>query len=466
MNKKVLVLAITALLMVGCAQRGTSSVTSESSSGSGSSSESSSEGQSSSGESSSGGESSSEDSSSESSSSEEEPQEETPTDLGVMTIAQANAWLEEHKGEIPRHANDSRNGVDKTRMITVRGYAIGKFDTVKTMKKYGLDNNKPGRVILGDVNGYIVVESDVTKGGSNLYDKLDDKYVNKDTSKYEVTGYPSITMGQVHLQIPSNKNFYTLNQNLDITKNISSYIDETIELSEFFNEVKDTQYNCSGHGYDKVYCINSLTCYHYNSKDNFYYFTDGERIVKVMDQNLTASIGYKYNVIGMATTKNYAPAIQAISLEPVTGEGAAVDTSKAITRGSVDLLKIKTSQDETSTRFDNFVLSFGGIYKAEVHFNVATENSNYYVGFSDAVLNSGKEITGKDNAGTAGLVFVDNNRFWNVTKTEINTYNGYKDLIGKNETGMVYYIPVQVTYSSNKPIYKVFLLPETIPAVV
>ncbi len=467
MNKKILVLAVAALLMVGCAQRGTSSITSESSSGSGSSSESSSEGQSSSGESSSGGESSSEDSSSESSSSEEEPPEESPTDLGVMTIAQAKSWLEANEDSIS--VNSFGNGVDKSKTITIKGYVIGKFDTKKTTKNFGLDVTYCGRVVLGDANSYIAVQSVNGSDGTCLYGKVQTDFVNQSTSKYEVTGYPAVALGHLELQVPSNKTYFTWDENMELTKDISSYIDETVELSQFFNKVKDTQYNCAGHGYDKIYKINGLTCYSFDASSNVYTFTDGARLVKVLKRNISATVGSKYNVIGLATTENYGPALQAISFESIEGAGAELDLSGAITQGSAALVANKTSKEDTTQRFDNYVTSFGNIYKAEVYINAETHSSKLYYGFSDANLGT-SFINGADLACSKGFVYFDNKNLWNTTESKANNFFPFTTNAKTDTKVTVYYVPWSIneykTYNKvSYPLYKVMLLSAVVPAV-
>ena len=465
MNKKLLLLAATALLMVGCVSRGgnsslTPSSDSQSSSDSGSST--SSESGSSGGESSSsGGQSSSESSSSSSSSSEEE--EDPPTDLGVMSISQAKAFL----AELDTHmtGNAYGNWVDKTKTITIKGYAVGKFNLVKTTKNYGLDVNLPGRVVLGDADSYIACQTAVTNQGTSLYGKLDD-HVNEDTSRYEVTGYPAKCLGKYEIQVPLSS--FTWNSSLDITKNIDNYVDETTDLLDFYTDIKTTQYNCAGHGYDKVYKIESLTCYDYDASSKVFLFTDGEHIVKVLKENCSASVGGVYDVIGLGTTLNYAPAIRAIKITSKAGEPAVNDLTKATDITATNLVKNKTSQDDTNQRFEDYTFSYSKIYKSTVYLGVETHSSKLYVGFTDTFLDS--TIEGVEKACSMGFVFIKNDNFWNTTEEELALYNGYyADYIQESNTATVYYVINGLEYKtySNKtyPYYKVTLLHETIPEV-
>ena len=62
----------------------------------------------------------------------------------------------------------------------------------------------------------------------------------------------------------------------------------------------------------------------------------------------------------------------------------------------------------------------------------------------------------------ADLAFSKNPKF----AEDIEKYNGYyEDYVYENVTTTVYYIPSIIRYVSKKPIWKVFLLPETIPEV-
>lgn len=462
MKKTFLPLLAISLLLTGCKLFPSSGSSSNSSSATSSISGSSGSNSSSAGSSSSG----------QSSSSSEETSEEDVGDvtkLGLMSITDAKAWLEAHKSEIP--VNTQGNGVDKTRMITIRGNVVGRFDTVKTKKDFGLDQNKPGRVVLGDENAYMVCESDTSSKVTCLYDKIGADYVNEDTSKYEVTGYPAICMGKLELMIPSSKDYYEWNDKLTVGKDVSKYIDETIELSAFFNKVKDTKYNCAGHGYDKVYKVTGLTCYYLDASSGIYLFTDGTRLLKVLKENLTATVGQKYDVVGIATTKDYAPAIRAMAITAATGEAATLDYSGAISQTTAQLLANKTSKDDTNTRFDNFVTSFGNIYKSEVYICAETDSGKLNFGFSDDYKGNAF-IEGKELACSKSIAFIDNKNFWNTDEVSAAKYNGYyKDYLSENVKTTIYYIPWQIseykTYNKKSyPLYKVFLLPETIPPVV
>ena len=401
--------------------------------------------------------SSSSSSSSQTTSSSSSSSEDGVVDLGLKTIKEVKDYIADH----PITVNDAGLGVDYSTKVTIRAYALSRFDLVKTTSSFGLNVSYPAKVMMGDATSYIACASNKSDG-STLFGKVDD-YAGQSTSRYEVTGYLSMYLGQPEICVPDRS--FTWDQNMDITKNEEAYVEKDITISEFFTLVKDVKYNCAGHGYGGYYKLKNVTCYHYDASSNFYYFTDGAQIVKVIKDTLTCSVGYVYDIIGSLSTANYMPALRGIKATAVSGAKADIDLSVAETLSATNLLKIKTSQDDTSARFDNFILSYGKIYKATVFIGAVVENYKYYVMFSDTYQGDGAK-TSKTTSGVNGCIFIDNKNFWNVDENELSRYNGYYDeYLFENKTVDIYYIPCSISYSEKKPIWKVFLLPETIPEV-
>ncbi len=460
MNKKLIFSLIISFALVGCSTSNSFSNSLLSSNGTSLSSEESGDSSTnqssttSSGGNSSSGNSSNGNSSSSSSSSEQGDQ--------IMTIAEARSYI----STLSIPVNSYGNGVDETHPITIKGYALTAFDLVKTKKDFGLNVSYPAKVIIGDATGYIGCASKGGTSGTTLFGKVGD-HAGEDTSRYVITGYPSMYLGHPEISVPDNS--FTWDQNLDVDKDISKYYDAPITVEQYFNLAKDVQYNCAGHGYGDIVTINSLTCYHYDSGSKVYYFTSGESIVKVVKEKLTASIGLVYNVTGIITTKDYAPALRGISLTKVEETPATNNLSSAISRTATELRNIKTSKDDTNQRFDNYILSYKNIYKANVYIGAETDSGKLNFFFSDTYQGA-NYIEGKNPALAKGVVFIDNDYFWNVTDSAAQSHNGYyADYLSENLTTTIYYIPVQLTYvtynSTVYPFYKVLLLPETIPAM-
>ena len=381
--------------------------------------------------------------------------------LGLKTIKEVREIIKNKTIEV----NDHDIGVNYNYSVTIRGFAVDIFDLVKTKKEFGLNVSYPAKVIMADATGYIACASN-NGNGATLYCKVNG-YEGKDTSRYEVTGYISIYLGQPELCVPDNS--FTFNSSLGVTKDYPSYVKEEITVQKYLEYAQGVRYNCAGHGYDAIYKINDLTCYSYHSSGQnsaYYYFTDGVRMVKVIKGQFTCSIGSVYSIIGILTTKNYSPAIRGLAVYSSSAPKSEIDATNLQTKSTTDLRKIYGDQDDTDARFDNLVTTFGTIYKVDAYVNAVTENGKYYFVFSDKYLGT-NYTKGKDDAGVDGCIFIKNSNYWNVTADAASKYNHlYNAGYYQSETkATLYYIPDQLRYSSKKPIWEVFLLNECLPPI-
>ncbi len=468
MKKIVLPLIISALMMSSCSlfDRYRNSSSSNSSSNNGSSGASS-EVTSSSGNNSSSHTSSSENSS-QSSSGSSEPDDPVPPagdgveEVVVSSIAEAKAWILAHQPSL----NVSDCGVDLTHKITIKGYALNKFSLEKTTSKYGLDISGCGKVVMGDATGYLVCASANSSSGTCLYGKVG-SYAGKDTSRYTVTGYPSIYLGHPELSVPNSS--FTFNSSLDVSKDINSYITDTITINEFYSLVKDINYNCAGHGYGDYYKLAGLTCLGTDCEDDYAVMTDGSKVMKViLDNGINMSKGEVVDIVGYLSTKKHQPALRLLEKRTSESPASTYDYEHYATEMSAaSLWSHKTSQDDVAKtyRYDDYISLFGDVYTAEVYLDKVVENSKYYVTFNDNYQSS--QLTGKDDSGIKGNIFVENDNFWNCTQSELDIFNGYGKAgkIHANERVRVYYVLTQTRYKSNKPIWNVLLVPDSIPAV-
>lgn len=467
MKKIVLPLLVSALILSGCSLfnrfRSSSGNSSVNSASSGNNSEVSSSTNSSSAGSSSTG------SSSNPSGGSSEPDDPVPPagdgveEIAVSSIAEAKAWILAHQPSL----NVSDCGVDLTHKITIKGYALNKFDLQKTTSKYGLDVSGCGKVVMGDATGYLVCASANSSSGTCLYGKVG-SYAGKDTSRYTVTGYPSIYLGHPELSVPNSS--FTFNSTLDVSKDINSYITDTITINEFYSLVKDINYNCAGHGYGDYYKLAGLTCLGTDCEDDYAVMTDGSKVMKViLDNGIKMSKGEVVDIVGYLSTKKHQPAFRLLQKTNSASPASVYDYEHNATEMSAtSLWSHKTSQDDVdkSYRYDDYILLFGDVYKADVYLSTAVENSKYYVIFSDTYQVSAP-LTGKDDTGIKGHIFMENDNFWNCTESELATYNGYGKAgkIYADEKVTVYYTLTQTTYKSKKPVWHVLLIPDSIPAV-
>lgn len=465
MKKSVLILLASSLLLTGCfasqskSKRSKSSSTTETSKPtSGTSGSSKSSGGSTSSTSSSSGGSSTSSSSSSTSSSQPDPE---VIDLGKQKISYIREYIASHPIDIP---SGKIGAVNYKVKVTFEGGVIERTDLVKTKASFGCDVPERARVFLADETGYIGVASNV--GDGTLYKKVAD-YVGDADSKYTITGYISTYLGHPEV-LPIT---YELDKTLPVTYNPSTLADAQLAISNFWNTTKDITYNCAGHGYGSFYKIPSATCYYSESdgqRTDIYYFTDGEHLLKAIAHNrVSIVVGKVYNLYGIASILNYSSSLLIVGADLLSSEIAAeIDLTAAQNEPINTLRTVKASQDDTNTRYPNYTLFWGGLYKTTGYLTSCIEDGKYYIGIRDEYYSGSSEIQGKLNAQTTyKMALIDNDNFWNETWEQIEGYNPYADYINVNTPVEVYYIPQQLDYQSGNTAWKIFLLPSTFPMV-
>lgn len=374
-------------------------------------------------------------------------------DLGEMSIKDAKDYIEEHRDEFD--LNESYIGVDYNHTITIKGFALAKNNLVKSTKKYGLNVSYPGKTMMGDNTNYIACASPTGQG--SLYYKVSD-YFGLETSRYTVTGYPSIYLGQPELMVTS----FTFNEHLDVTKDISTYYSGHKNIDEFYALFNDLKYNCAGHGYGTMMRMENVTCYYYVSEGSakcVSYFTDGIKQFKVISRH-KPSLNGVYNLVGYMTIENYAPALTVIDMS-VDSDGtvSSISEESCETMTSANLVNIKYDQDDNNKRFDAFTQAFKGLYKASIYMNLAAKDNKGYVCYKDTYY-SGYGFS-QEVAVNQGMVFIANNNFWNADGDDLNNNPYYEEYIkdNPNKDVVIYFSLQQMTYKSEKPLWKVNLIP-------
>lgn len=360
------------------------------------------------------------------------------------TIAEIKALIAETSFDL----NSAKIGIDQERMFTVEGLAIQKFTLTKAVKKYGYNVSDPNKVVLADSTGYLVVAS------NDFYTKVQD-YANNPDSKYSVTGYLSLYMNMPELYVPSKDNI-VFDKTLSVNVDYESLPVKTESLSSFYEDYKNTPYNCAGHGYGDMIKMEGLTCFSTDASSKTAYLTDGSHFLKVIYDKEGLSKGFVYDVIGTISFKNYTAALRLVKATPVNATSASIDTSAA-TEMSIDSLRThKTSQDDTDRRYEDYTVFFGGFYYADVYFGAAVENSKYYVGVADTARPT--DVTGKVNAMNNGMALIANDEYWNRTESQLALYCPNNEDIQQTTPVRVYYVPDLMTYSSGKTNYKIELI--------
>ena len=384
-----------------------------------------------------------------------------PIDLGTKTIKEVKDYISEH----PITTNTHQCGVDEYTTVTIKGFALAKISLIKTAKAFGLDVSEPSKIILGDSTDAIGCATKT--GDGTLFDKVN-SYQMKDTSRYTISGYLSVYLGQPEIVVTS----FMWNEKLDVTLDVDKISKDNISITEFYEKAAAVNYNCAGHGYGEVYTIKGLTCYYDESAGqgkDWYNFTDGTQNIRINAYNLgSVSVGSTYDVTGIISLQNLSPIIVAFKIAKSSAE--AVDLNEfyksAKTQSITDLLKIKGSQDDTDTRYPAVVNSYSQISKATGYMCIVEENGKLYVGFSDKYLGE-NFITGKDNAkANYGVTLIKNDGFWNTTEEKLALFNVYYDVMCEEVPVTIYYVNRQLGYKQNKPMWEILLIPQSIPVPV
>lgn len=380
------------------------------------------------------------------------------TDLGKQKISYIVKYINDHPITVP---SGKKGAVDEKTIVTFDGLALEHINLIKTKAKFGLDVSYPNKIIFGDDTGYIGVASNDSPG--DLYPKVKD-HVGKETSKYTITGYLSVYLDHPEIVVTSFK----LDSSLSVTCDPKTISTGNSTFQEFFENARDVNYNCAGHGYGEVYTFNHVTSYHWyssSSSTKIAYITDGEKLIKTIGHNRpNITEGKVFNIVGIISMLNYAPALYVLSVEELFNESpVSIDADAIATNETIDQLRtVKASQDDTERRYPDYTMFWSGIYKTTGYLTTCEEGgTNYYIGIRDTYYDSGTYINGKINAMTTyKMALIDNDYFWNTTPKQFE-FNPYCAYIDENESVTVYYIPQQLDYSDGKTCWKIFLLPST-----
>ncbi len=379
-----------------------------------------------------------------------------PTHLGNKTIEEVKALCETYVTE----TNVADIGVDMTRTVTITSLAIERFSLVKTKSAFGLDVSAPGKVIMADSTGYIACASSTGQG--SLFYKVDD-HAGESTSKYTVTGYLSIYLGQPEIYVPGNT--YTFNSSLNVSYDPFTIAKDEIDINEFYAKARDNNYNCAGHGYEGIYTVTGVKCL--EKSGDVYLFTDGEKVMKVVKDRVSFSIGSTYDIVGMISLQNYSPALRALKVRASSEVVGDINTSKSVNTTITDFKKKKASQEDTFDRFDSFIMDYSSIYKSTVYVSYYTVAGKYYVTLADTDYSS--ETTVIQSRTTAqnekGMADIENSSCWNVYWDQLEQYCVLTDYVDYPIAVELYYTAWQLDYLSSKPAWKVYVIESLIPIV-
>ena len=377
-------------------------------------------------------------------------------DLGKQKISFIKNYIAEHPIDVP---SGMRGAVDYTTKVTFDGLALQSIDLGKETSKYGLNFSSKYKVIFGDETGYIGAAS------STLYNKVGD-YDGDPDSKYTITGYLSIYMGNPEIFVSE----YTYNKSLSVTFDAKASSKSEMSFSDFFETTKDMEYNCAGHGYGEMYTFSNVTSYLWvsdNTHQKFAWITDGSAIIKTIAHNRpNISKDSVFNIVGLLSMKDYAPALWVIDVEKVeSATPKTLDVSLANELSITNLKKNKASQEDTDARFPDYTMSWSKLYKTTGYLTTVEEGGKYYIGMRDEYYSGSEYINGKNNArANYGIALIYNEKFWNINYEYILT-GPYGDLVDADESVEVFYILQRLEYTDGKTCWNILLLPSTFPTV-
>lgn len=383
--------------------------------------------------------------------------------IKVSTIKEVKDYIAAH----PVTVNSHKCGVNKDVSFTIAGFAIAKFDLIKTKKSFGLDVSYPGKTIIADETGYIACASLTTKGSNSLYEKVADHQC-KDTSRYTVKGYISTYLDQPELVVES----FVWDEKLDVKWNADKLIKKEVTISDFFDEAASVYYNCAGHGYGEIYSLKGLTCFSMESNGSgvrYYHFTDGTHQLRVNAFNISqCSVGYAYDIIGITSLKNYSAIIVGLKIKSSSSEPVELDYESVATEQTIDnLRKNKTNQDDTDTKYPTYIKSWKNVYKATGYLTSCIQDGKYYLGIRDTYYTGKDEIEGKDNArSTYKMALIKNDNFWNCTWEQYERFNPYGEYINVNTPCTFYYVQELMGYKSGETLWDIMLIPSSLPELV
>lgn len=363
------------------------------------------------------------------SSTEEVPPSGDTTDLGVKTISEFKALCDQYVTSV----NEGGVGVNKNYTVTIKATAIDLMDMWKNKAPYSESSRY--KTTFADQTGYLVCAGDSLYASANNSD-----YAMLRTSGYTLKGYFSKYFNKPELYVTE----FQYDKNLSIGFDIfASAKEKNLTLESLYSKFETMPYNMSGYGYDEIYTLNNIKVLEKAETDQ-YLATDGYRVIKLLSYKNRMSPGSIYNVAGMITTNEWRPAIRIVGEQRVSDESviASFPTDYTVAKPLTitNLKKIKSSEDETTTRMNSFIASFQYLYKADVYVSYYVKSSKYYVTLSDNKYTGSNIPTQESAHHTYGMVDLENSSCWNKTESDMTKFSVLKDYIDADE-------PVELTYS-------------------
>lgn len=319
--------------------------------------------------------------------------------------------------------------VQGTELVKINAHALSYCDNITTKSGYGPN----GKILMVDSTGYIYVSGSTKE---NFYQQAS-KYINKDTSNYEIIGYIAMSRGEPELVLKE----YVWNENLDIKYDLSSLAKPTSNIKEIYDELYKLDYNLKGTASGGFISIKNLTCLS-KLDDNMWNFIDSDNnVIKVRDyaSNTSFTINVNYDIIGSLSISKYSPALIVGSYIRSENQKSinSIDIDKTTPISFAEINKIHSyiSEDTYSRVSEKVFYSSSYIYQIDCYVNAYNiDRYKYYFTLGE----SASELTSEASAASAKNLFISNDSMHNVKSTSLN----YVPLLNQynNETKVTLYL--------------------------
>ena len=301
--------------------------------------------------------------------------------------------------------------VQGTELVKIHAHALSYCNNNTTKSGYGPD----GKILMVDSTGYIYVSG---SSKENFYQQAC-KYINKDTSNYEITGYVAMSRGQPELVLQE----YVWNENLDINYDLSTLALPVNNIEEIYDEFYKLDYNIKGTTSGGFVSNTNITCLSKLDDNMWNFIDDNNRTIKVRDcsSNTSFSLGVNYDIIGSLSISKYSPCLMvgsySRSIDQENKNSIDIDNTTSITFTELNKTHSNYSDDTYDRVSEKVFYSSSYIYNIDCYVNAYNiDGYKYYFTLGE----NSCELSSEISAASANNVFISNNSMHNVKDASLN----------------------------------------------
>lgn len=345
----------------------------------------------------------------------------------------------------PTSENESKF-VQGEKVVKIKGHALSHCVTGTTKKGYGPD----GKILFVDSTNYIYISS---SSKENFYQQAS-KYINKDTSQYEITGYIAMSRGEPELVLKE----YTWNSSLNIDYDLNDFALKVSSIKDIYTIGKEMDYNLKGNHNSGFISISGIKCLAKTNDNKWTFIDKNQDIISVLDNasNTTYAVGTTYDIIGSLSMKEYSLAVITGSYKRSSLEVNVDLTKISKTYSPTEINKLSSPKEDTYSRVsDELIYSYSKIIKVSAYVNYYIENNRYYFTLSE----DNNLRSSKNDASLKDDVLIQNKSMRNITYDEATLYAPLKCKEGKQEVFVIRYSNTKI---NKKMIWSIYVLEDYI----